>query len=368
MKGILGVVIAIAVVAAGAFYALSAANPEGGASSDAIAVATTSYIATEFTERIGGDAVEIVASPGVGVGVHDYEPTAREVQAVIDSDLFIMNGEMLDAWADNTAVDAEENGVEVLTLTEHVTLLPFEEHADEHDHDDEHGHDDHADEEKEDEHAHDEHGDEDHDEEHADEHEDEEGHDDEHGHEDEDAHDHAHGEYDPHIWLDVSNAISIAEEIAEALSEIDADNADTYNENAAALIAELEELDESFEQGLASCELNDVVVMHDAFGYMADAYGFDVISVSGINPEGEPSPARLAEVSDLVEERGITTVFFETAASPRVAETIAAETGAEVDLLNPIESISSDEQDAGESYVSLMQANLAALQGAMNCQ
>lgn len=192
----------------------------------------------------------------------------------------------------------------------------------------------------------------------------------EHGHEDETADEHAaHADEaattaDPHIWLDPQNLVILGRNLADRLAAIDPTNADAYRANADTFAGEMTALDGEFTTGLATCASRDIVVSHEAFGYLTAAYGLEQIAVSGITPDAEPSPARLAAVAATVKEHGITTIFTETQVDPRIADTIAAETGARVAVLDPLESIAAD---VDADYASVMRANLAALRTGLDC-
>ena len=108
-----------------------------------------------------------------------------------------------------------------------------------------------------------------------------------------------------------------------------------------------------------------MVTAHDAFGYVAARYGLEVVPISGIDPTQEPSPGQQAEIADIVDAEGITTVFTEELVSPAVTESIADETGATTATLSPIEGLSDDTSD--QDYLSLMRANLNALEEANGC-
>jgi zinc transport system substrate-binding protein len=194
--------------------------------------------------------------------------------------------------------------------------------------------------------------------EHADEDEDE----DEHADEDEDAHD---LDGDPHIWLDPANMSAIAEAVADELAEIAPDAADAFHDRARELVEELTELDTEFTSGLADCARTTFVTSHAAFGYLAEKYGLEMVGITGIEPETEPSPARLAEVQEVVEHDGITTIFYERLVSPAVAESLANDAGVATAVLDPIEGLT--DETADEDYFTLMRANLDALKGANGC-
>ncbi len=170
---------------------------------------------------------------------------------------------------------------------------------------------------------------------------------------------------DPHVWQDPTRLAALGEAIAAALAETDAENAAAYRERAGVLSRELWALDADFRQGLADCARRTFVTSHAAFGYLAQRYDLDMVSISGLSPESEPSPARLAEVQQIAAEEGVTTIFYETLVSPDVAEALAGDLGLQTAVLDPAEGLTDATTD--EDYFSLMRANLAALRDANGC-
>jgi zinc transport system substrate-binding protein len=188
----------------------------------------------------------------------------------------------------------------------------------------------------------------------------------------EDDHGHDHGsnepgekELDPHVWLDPTSVSRIARTVQERLSTLDPDHAADYAHNADALDEELDSLDRSFRKGLARCVRTEFITTHAAFGYLATRYHLTQIGISGLSPDAEPSPARVAEVQQEATDHKITTIFYETLVSPAVAEAIAGDLGLATDVLDPVEGITS--QSRGQDYFSVMYANLAALRKAGGC-
>ena len=149
------------------------------------------------------------------------------------------------------------------------------------------------------------------------------------------------------------------------MAELDPDNAATFEENAAALRADLEELDAEMQGALSNCRVTTLVTSHDAFGYLGDRYGLEVVGISGLEPSQEPTPAALAEITEVVEERGVTTIYTETLIDPAVAETVAAEVGTQTAVLDPLEGLT--DKSAGEDYLAVMRANLETLQQGQSC-
>ena len=172
---------------------------------------------------------------------------------------------------------------------------------------------------------------------------------------------------DPHVWLDPARYEEVVRTVADALSESDPANESTYDANADAYIAKIAALDDDFRAGLADCQRTTIVTSHEAFAYLAESYGLTEVGITGLSPEAEPSARRLAELKDLVEKEGITTIFAEELVSPKVAETLADEAGITVEVLDPLESLTDEQVAAGEDYVSVMRENLAILRGALDC-
>ncbi|MEK7856883.1 MAG: zinc ABC transporter substrate-binding protein, partial [Acidobacteriota bacterium] len=165
------------------------------------------------------------------------------------------------------------------------------------------------------------------------------------------------GNIDPHIWLSPRLAKAEATKILGALSEVDPSNAGYYSERFNLLSHRFDDLDVEYRAGLTNCEKKDIITAHSAFGRLALEYGFSQIGISGISPDEEPSPQKLGEITDLARQKQIKYIFFESLVSPKLAETIAGEVGAETLVLNPLEGISDEEAARGEDYFSVMRKN-----------
>jgi zinc transport system substrate-binding protein len=188
----------------------------------------------------------------------------------------------------------------------------------------------------------------------------------EEAHEDsgDDGHDHQGG--DPHFWLDPTLLASAAEAFTGAMGEAVPEHAADFRDANDRLQDELTTLDEEFRTRLDDCETRTLVVSHDAFGYLGEAYDLDVQSIAGLTPDAEPSARHLAELADLVREDGVTTVFSEQLASPRLAESLADDVGVRTAVLDPLEGLAS--ADSRDDYPSLMRANLRAIREAGRCR
>ncbi|WP_385898203.1 metal ABC transporter substrate-binding protein [Tessaracoccus sp. O5.2] len=259
-----------------------------------------------------------------GTEAHDLELTAQQIASLSDADL------VLHLAGFQPAVDdaiAQSGPASVMDAADVVGLIPAAAA-----HDDEHADDggEHADD--------------------TDEHADE-------------ADDHA--DLDPHFWQDPARMATLVEELGARLAEVDPDNAADYTANADAAAEELLALDEEFTTGLATCERREFITTHAAFGYLADRYDLTEIGISGVNPDAEPSPARIAEIHEEAARHGITTIFFETLTSDAVATSIAGDLGLETAVLDPLEGLT--DNSPGTDYPSIMRANLTALRSANDC-
>ncbi len=287
----------------------------GSGGSTGVSVVTGVYPLEWLATQIGGEHVDVMNLTEPGAEPHDLELTPRQIGRVSSSDIAFHISGLQPAVDEAIEQEGGENALDVADLVELRPANDTGEHTE----------------------------------------------DGEHGHEE----DHDHGAADPHMWLDTARMEKIATALADRLGQVDPDHADDYRTNADQVVSELAEIGALYTEGLAECESRDMVVSHSAFGYLADEFELNQISVSGIDPDTEPSPARMAEVADLVEEHEVTTIFTETLTSPKVAETIAEETGAATAVLDPLEGIT--DQSPGDDYPTVMRGNLEALQTALRC-
>ncbi|MET7615689.1 metal ABC transporter substrate-binding protein [Streptomyces sp. NPDC005408] len=190
-----------------------------------------------------------------------------------------------------------------------------------------------------------------------------------HSHQGEEAgHDEHEGEAgaDPHIWLDPVKYAEVAKGVGKSLEKADPDHAADYKKNTDALVTKLNGLNTTFQQGLKNTATKTFITTHSAFGYLAERYGLDQEGIAGIDPESEPSPARIKELQTVAKKDKVTTVFFETLASDKTAKTLADDAGLKTDVLDPLEGIT--DKSKGDDYVQVMESNLAALQKALGAK
>jgi zinc transport system substrate-binding protein len=298
------------------------ARGSGAAQPGQLSVVTAFYPLQFVAERVAGQHAAVSSLTQPGAEPHDVELTPRQVASVSDGDAVVyIKG--FQAAVDEAV--AQSGNTHVLDTT---SVVPLQTQAEEQAHDD----------------ADDSPGD-------------------DHGAEEGDDH---HGGSDPHVWLNPVNMITIANAVVDQLAGVDPHHAADYRANGQALVAELHDLDAAYEKGLKSCERTEFITSHAAFGYLAEQYGLTQIGISGLTPDAEPSPARIAAVQKLATEHGITTVFYETLVSPAVATSIAGDLGLKTDVLDPIEAIT--DQSRGDNYIAVMQSNLTALEKANGCR
>jgi zinc transport system substrate-binding protein len=172
------------------------------------------------------------------------------------------------------------------------------------------------------------------------------------------------GGKDPHVWLDPRRFATMAGNVAAELSRRDPAHAAAYAANAATLTGELTALDTAWRAGTKTCANRTLVVSHEAFGYLADAYGFEQVGITGIAPDSEPNPRQLSSIAGTVRDRGVRTVYSETLVDPRIAQTVADEAGAQVKVLDPVEGIPAGSDD---DYLSIMRRNLDTVRAGQPC-
>jgi zinc transport system substrate-binding protein len=292
------------VVISGCAQRAEAARYDG----DRLKVVTAFYPLEFLAEQIGGDQVKVTDLTKPGAEPHDVELNPRQVGQVADAGLAVFLSGFQPAVDDAVAQEGKGRSFDAASV---VTLLPLDE-------------DDHAA-------AGEEHAE-------------------------------AAGGRDPHVWLDPVRFATIADRLAERLGQADPAHAADYTARAAAVHTELEALNASYAAGLRDCKRHELVTSHSAFHYLADRYGLTQVGITGISPEAEPSPQRLARVAAEARATGTTTIFFETLVSPKVAETIARTVGARTAVLDPLEGLT-----GSGDYFSVMRGNLAALTTALEC-
>ena len=322
-----------------------ASAPHTIAPGKTLTVSTSFYPIQYLAESIGGKLVKVSTVTPSNVEPHDFELSGKETAELGKADLIAYVPGFQPSL--DKAVKEVGSGPTVVDLSKPANLVHHEGVEEEHEHGEEatdgasatasaaataqaseEGHDEHKDE-----HSHAEG---------------EEGHD---------------SDLDPHFWLDPDRMIKVAETLEASFAQIDPANANDYKAGLDKLKTALTGLDNQDKQGLSTCQHKTFITSHAAFGYMAERYGLTQASISGIDPEAEPSPAEMANIKSVVEKTGVKTIFTEELVSDTPAKAIAAETGAETSVLSPLES----KPERGD-YSDAMSSNLERLKSALVCQ
>ena len=189
----------------------------------------------------------------------------------------------------------------------------------------------------------------------------------EEGHSDDDHDDEAHGDTDPHVWLDPANMVSMTQAVVTVLTALSPDSKTTLDTNATTYIAELEQVGKAIDTTFTNCASRSLVTSHDAFGYFAARAKLDTVPIAGVNPENEPSAKELEAIAKVARDAKATTVFFEAQLPDGLAKTVASSIGAEVDAINPIETLSSADLNAGKNYISVQTQNIENVAKGLRC-
>ena len=277
----------------------------GDGSDERVSVVASFYPLAFVAERIGGECVDVTNLTPPGIEPHDIELSPDAVEAIGTADVVLYLGGGFQTAIDDAVRDASGEAVDLVAV---VSTTPAEgEEA-------------------------------------------------------------AEGLIvDPHVWLDPGRLARIAEVAADAVEQAGAESSCDIAGAAALLRADLKALDEGFREGLSRCERDLIVTNHDAFGYLASAYGLRQEAIAGLEPETEPDARRMAELIELVQREGVTTILTEELVAPDVAETLAEGAGVDTAVLYTIEGLTDEESAAGEDYLSLMRKNLETLRVALAC-
>ncbi|MFC3576779.1 metal ABC transporter substrate-binding protein [Streptomyces yaanensis] len=275
-------------------------------------VVASFYPMAFLAEQIGGKYVHVTSLTEPGQEPHDLEISARQTAQLQESDavLYLKN---LQPSVDDAVAQSE-----IKTKIDAASLTALEEHGNEVGG-------------------------------HAAEHDDHEG-------EEESG-------KDPHIWLDPVKYAEVAQGVGKAFEKADPDHADAYRKNTAALVAKLDALNTQFAEGLKNTKSKVFITTHAAFGYLAERYGLTEEAINGLDPESEPSAARVKDLEKMARADGVSTVFYETLVSDKTAKTVAKDANLKTDVLDPIEGITA--KSRGDDYFQVMESNLKALRTAL---
>lgn len=308
MRFILSALLAVVLIAI-----VGCGSKTNSSTSDKLKVVASVYPVYEFVRQVGGDKVEVTMLVPAGAEPHDWEPKAKDLAQIKSARLFFYHGAGLEPL--EKILTKEVLGATVpVEVSKGVTVLSEKDN------------DDHA---------------------------------------NNKSHNHGH-EIDAHMWLDPVYAQQEVETILAALVAADPTNGDYYKKNAERFKGQLAKIHEDYQGVLSKVARRDIVTSHAAFGYLAQRYQLRQVAIMGLSPDSEPTPEKMTEVVKFCRENNVKYIFFETIVSPKLAQTIAKETGAELLVLNPLESLTEDEVKQGKNYVTVMGENLKNLQKALN--
>lgn len=294
----------------------------------------------DVAKQVGGDKVQVTLLVPPTSEPHDWEPKPADLAKIGKAKVFLYNGLGLEPTEKLLTKDVLKEA-KPIELGKTVEVLPMAAHEEDEEHEHEHGH------EHEDGHKH------------EGEHKEEATHEHEHEH-------HHEGGVDPHVWLSPVNVIKEAEAVAKAFGEADPANKAYYEANAKAYIEKLQALDKEYTDFTKTLSNKNLVVSHEAFGYMAHRYGLTQLGIMGVSPNAEPTPDRMAKIVDFVKDHQVKAIFSETLVNPKLAEAIAKEAGVKVYVLNPVEGLTPEQEKEGKTYLDLMKENLATLKKALS--
>jgi len=297
--------------------ACSRQEPAPAPAAQRLKVVTTLFPLYDFARNIGGDLVEVSLLLPPGVEPHSFDPQPDDILRINRADLFVYTHPAMEPWAVRVASAIDTARVKIIDASAGAKLRQATA-------------------------AYSRAGD----------------------------HDHQHDEaIDPHLWLDFSNAEVMVDNLAAAMAAADPAHHDTYLANARNYREQLAALDEKYRSTLAGCS-NKVLLHggHFAFGYLAARYGLDYRAAAAVSPDAEPTPTRMADLVRQMRANNLRYVFSEELVAPRLAETLARETGAAILPLNAAHNLSREEFAGGVTFIALMERNLANLVTGLGCQ
>jgi zinc transport system substrate-binding protein len=305
-KNIITIIIAIFLLTTLVYLFAISKTPSPATPSGKLKVTASFYPMYYFASQIAGDKAEVINITPAGAEPHDYEPTAQQIAHIQNTNMLILNGGTLETWGNKIKDELTSKNIKIIIAGEDIINKTISEDG--------------------------------------------------------------KAIQDPHVWLDPLLAKQQVEKITQGFIQIDPANTSFYKANSISFKNKLDVLHEEYAAGLSSCARKDFVTSHAAFSYLSDRYKLKQVAIAGISPDAEPSIQKMAEIIDLIKGGGIKYIFFESLISPKLAETIAEETGARTLVLDPIEGISDQDVRAGKDYFTQMEMNLNNLEVALQCQ
>ena len=308
-----------------AFLAACGNGASTASDDDSLKIITTFYPMQALTNTVVGDSAEVTVMME-NADTHEYEPSAQDIATLNEADVFVYNSEDMETFVPTLLASIDNPDLVIIEAASEVELID---------------------------------GDVETVGETTEEHEDEET--DAESHEDHDDEGHSH-ETDPHTWLDPVNAVTQAQTIANALTEADPENAETYQENAGQFASDMMAVHEEYARIFEAAETETFLTQHAAFGYLANRYGLHQVAVTGVTESAEPSPKRIADIVSYMTENNISVIYGQKGGATEIATTIASEVGGTVGELQSMESVDTNQYPAdGDGFIAIMKANLENL-------
>lgn len=308
-----------------AFLAACGNGASTASDDSSLQIVTTFYPMQALTNAVVGDSAEVTVMME-NADAHEYEPSAQDIATLNEADVFVYNSEDMETFVATLLASIDNPDLVIIEAASEVELID---------------------------------GDVETVGETTEEHEDEET--DAESHEDHDHEGHSH-ETDPHTWLDPVNAVTQAQTIANALTEADPENAETYQENAGQFASDMMAVHEEYARIFEAAETETFLTQHAAFGYLANRYGLHQVAVTGVTESAEPSPKRIADIVSYMTENNISVIYGQKGGATEIAKTIASEVGGTVGELQSMESVDTNQYPAdGDGFIAIMKANLESL-------
>lgn len=308
-KKIIGIFLAVSMLAACGKSNGEASKNKANETKVKKVVYTSFYPLESLTKYITGDKMEVKNFIPVGMGVHGFEPTPKDIVNIKNAAAFFINGVKLEGFIDD--IKKAHADLNIVDTSKGVNLIEGK-------------------------HKHDKH-----------------------------SHKHHHGEYDPHIWLSLKNSKIILKNILDEVVKIDKDNEEYYNKNYNQIAEKIDALDKKYEAELKEIKTKYIIVPHQAFAYLCRDYNLMQKSLEGLNSDSEPDAATMAKAITFAKENDIRVIFYEKLHSSKAAESIAKEIGGVVKEINTIEGLTKEQMGKSEDYLSLMEKNLEVIKSAV---
>jgi zinc transport system substrate-binding protein len=304
------VVLFIFIILAGSFFACAKQGQEPSQMKK-LKVITTLFPLYDMAKNIGADKADVSLLLPPGVEAHSFEPKPSDIVKINEADVFVYTGKFMEPWAEDVIKGVVNKNLIVVDASRGTKMIPGVFHdADE-----------------------------------------------------------PAGSLDPHIWLDFDNAKRMVKNIVQAFQVKDTAHGDFYEQKANDYNGKLTKLDALYKKTLATCKNKEIVYGgHYAFGYLAKRYGLKYLAAQGVSPDAEPTANDLIKLVEQIKKDKIKYVFYEELTSPKIAETIAGETNAQMLLLNAAHNLSRDQVDQGLSFFDILKRDLDNLRVGLSCQ